>query len=147
MANPTSEGSYIAGRDNLIAEAEGAMDDWSISIRRSVTTALAIQNGESSIPESWASIDTKWRSPLYLSRSAAADAGSKQISAAPWLADTEVGLELLGLDEQQIRRALAEKQRLTGRDVVAALANRTTGQGAADAVSTGVAGGTATTDL
>jgi hypothetical protein len=147
MANPTSEGSYIAGRDNLIAEAEGAMDDWSISIRRSVTTALAIQNGESSIPESWASIDTKWRSPLYLSRSAAADAGSKQISAAPWLADTEVGLELLGLDEQQIRRALAEKQRVTGRDVVAALANRTTGQGAADAVSTGVAGGTATTDL
>jgi hypothetical protein len=147
MANPTSEGSYIAGRDNLIAEAEGAMDDWSISIRRSVTTALAIQNGESSIPESWAAIDTKWRSPLYLSRSAAADAGSKQIGAAPWLADTEVGLELLGLDEQQIRRALAEKQRVTGRDVVAALANRTTSQGAADAVSTGVAGGTATTDL
>jgi hypothetical protein len=121
MANPTSEGSYIAGRDNLIAEAEGAMDDWSISIRRSVTTALAIQNGESSVPESWASIDTKWRSPLYLSRSAAADAGAKQIGAVPWLAETEVGLELLGLDEQQIKRAMADKRKASGRAVLAAL--------------------------
>jgi hypothetical protein len=29
----------------------------------------------------------------------------------PWLADTEVGLELLGLDEQQIARAMSEKRR------------------------------------
>jgi hypothetical protein len=35
----------------------------------------------------------------------------KLISAVPWLADTEVGLELLGLDEQQIARAMSEKRR------------------------------------
>ncbi|MGG7450564.1 phage portal protein [Plantibacter auratus] len=121
MANPTSEGSYIAGRDNLIAEAEGATDDWSVTIRRSVARALAIQNGESSVPIEWASIDTKWRSPLYLSRAAAADAGAKQIGAVPWLAETEVGLELLGLDDQQIRRAMAEKRKASGRAVLAAL--------------------------
>jgi hypothetical protein len=39
----------------------------------------------------------------------------------PWLAETEVGLELLGLDEQQIRRAMADKRRAAGRAVVAAL--------------------------
>lgn len=121
MANPTSEGSYIAGRDNLIAEAEGATDDWSVTIRRSVARALAIQNGESIVPVEWASIDTKWRSPLYLSRAAAADAGAKQIGAVPWLAETEVGLELLGLDDQQIRRAMAEKRKASGRAVLAAL--------------------------
>lgn len=121
MANPTSEGSYIAGRDNLIAEAEGATDDWSVTIRRSVARALAIQNGKSSVPVEWASIDTKWRSPLYLSRAAAADAGAKQIGAVPWLAETEVGLELLGLDDQQIRRAMAEKRKASGRAVLAAL--------------------------
>jgi hypothetical protein len=124
MANPTSEGSYIAGRDNLIAEAEGAMDDWAISIRRSVTTALAIQNGLDAVPDEWSSIDTKWRSPLYLSRSAAADAGAKQVGAIPWLAETEVGLELLGLDQQQIRLALAQKQRAEGRALVAAVVGR-----------------------
>lgn len=123
MANPTSAEAYSASRENLIAEAEGSMDDWSAPIRKTVMRALAIQNGESSVPESWKSIDTKWRSPIYLSKAAQADAGAKQIAMVPWLADTEVGLELLGLDKQQIERAMAEKQRAAGRDVIAAIAS------------------------
>ena len=130
MANPTSEGSYIAGRDNLIAEAEGATDDWSISVRRSVARALAIQNGLKAVPAELASIGTKWRSPLYLSKAAAADAGAKQIGAVPWLAETEVGLELLGLDDQQIKRAMADKQRAAGRAVIAALTPQVNANGA-----------------
>lgn len=121
MANPTSADSYSASRENLIAEAEGAMDDWSVPIRRTVNRALAIQNGLTEIPEEWGSIETKWRSPIYLSRAAAADAGAKQIAVVPWLAETEVGLELLGLDDQQIRRAMADRRRAAGRAVVAAL--------------------------
>lgn len=126
MANPTSEGSYTGSRENLISEAEGAMDDWSVPIRRTVNRALAIQNGYSSIPKEWGSIEAKWRSPLYLSRSAAADAGAKQIGAVPWLAETEVGLELLGLDDQQIRRAMSDKRRASGRAVLAALTPQAT---------------------
>lgn len=121
MANPTSADSYSASRENLISEAEGTMDDWSVPIRRTVHRALAIQNGLSEVPEEWGSIETKWRSPIYLSKAAAADAGAKQIAVVPWLAETEVGLELLGLDEQQIRRAMADKRRAAGRAVVAAL--------------------------
>ena len=121
MANPTSADSYSASRENLISEAEGAMDDWSVPIRRTVNRALAIQSGLSAVPEAWGSIEAKWRSPIYLSKAAAADAGAKQLGAVPWLAETEVGLELLGLDEQQIRRAMADKRRAAGRAVVAAL--------------------------
>lgn len=121
MANPTAADSYSEARENLIGEAEGAMDDWSISVRRSVTRALAIQNDLSEIPAEWASIDTKWRKAQFASRAAAADAGAKQLSAVPWLGETEVGLELLGLDKQQIERALAEKRRASGRAVLAAL--------------------------
>lgn len=124
MANPTSEGSYSEARENLIAEAEGAMDDWSISVRRAVTRALAIQNNMTEIPKEWASIDTKWRNAQFTSRASAADAGAKQVGAVPWLAETEVGLELLGLDDQQIKRAMAEKQKAAGRAVIAALAPR-----------------------
>ena len=83
--------------------------------------ALAIKNGVTTIPPEWLSIDTKWRSPAYLSRAAAADAGSKQLGAVPWLADTEVGLELLGLDDQQIQRAMADRRRTEGRGILAAL--------------------------
>lgn len=122
MANPTSADSYNASRENLISEAEGAMDDWSVPIRRTVNRALAIQNGHAEIPNEWGSIEAKWRSPIYLSKAAAADAGAKQLGAVPWLAETEVGLELLGLDDQQIRRAMADKRRAAGRAVVAAIA-------------------------
>ena len=121
MANPTSSDSYSASRENLIAEAESATDDWDVPISRTIRRGLAMQNGLAEAPPEWGSIDPKWRSPIYLSRAAAADAGAKQLSVVPWLAETEVGLELLGLSEQQIRNALAEKRRAAGRAVIAAL--------------------------
>ncbi len=121
MSNPTSADSYIASREDLIAEAEGATDDWGPALRRTLSTALAIANGTDGVPPEWLTIAPKWRSPIYLSRAAAADAGTKQLSAIPWLAETEVGLELLGLDDQQIRRALAEKRRLSGSDALRAI--------------------------
>lgn len=114
MSNPTSADSYIASREDLIAEAEGATDDWGPPLRRTMMRALAIANGQAEVPAQWRSIAAKWRSPVYLSRAAQADAGLKQLTAVPWLADTQVGLELLGLDEQQIQRALADKRRASG---------------------------------
>lgn len=121
MSNPTSADAYNASRENLIAEAEGAQEDWDVPIRRTVARALAIQNGLDEVPDAWRSIAPKWRSPVFLSKAAAADAGGKQLAAAPWLAETEVGLELLGLSEQQIQRALADRRRNSGRAVLAAL--------------------------
>lgn len=123
MANPTSADAYNASRENLIAEAEGAQDDWTVPIRRRVTTALAIQNGLEEIPESWRGIAPRWRSPIYLSRAAAADAGSKQIAAVPRLGETKVGLRLLGLNQQDIGEVQAEFRRTSGRAVVEAVLN------------------------
>jgi hypothetical protein len=122
LANPTSADAYNASRENLIAEAEGATADWSVPIRRTVTRALAIQNGFEEIPAEWSTIAPKWRSPVFVSKAAQADAGAKQLSLVPWLADTPVGLELLGLSQQQIDLAMAEKRRAAGRAVIAALA-------------------------
>ncbi|MGW4090049.1 phage portal protein [Nocardia sp. NPDC004750] len=120
MSNPTSADSYVASREDLISEAEGATDDWSPAFRRTMMRSLAIANDLKEIPEEWRTIDTKWRSPVYLSRAAEADAGMKQLTAIPWLAETSVGLELIGLDEQQVRRAMADRRRAS----VAALATR-----------------------
>jgi len=125
LANPTAADSYSEARENLIAEAEGATDDWSVPIRKTVMRALAIQNGLNEIPSDWKSIDTKWRPPAFVSKSAQADAGAKQVAAVPWLAETRIGLELIGLTEKQIVEALSEKQaaerRIAGRAVVAAV--------------------------
>lgn len=110
-ANPTGADAYDSSQYELIAEAEGATDDWAPGLRNAWMRALAMAEGLSEIPSEWASMEAKWRSPRFLSRAAEADAGGKQLAAIPWLAETEVGLELLGLDEQQIQRALSEHRR------------------------------------
>ncbi len=118
MSNPTSADSYIAAREDLIREAEAATDGWTPPIQRLMARALAMQNNESSIPDEWSTISTKWRSPMYMSRAAQADAGMKQLTAVPWLAETTVGLELLGLSDQQITQAMSEKRRTVGSTTV-----------------------------
>jgi hypothetical protein len=42
----------------------------------------------------------------------------KQLTAVPWLAETTVGLELLGLSDQQITQAMSEKRRTVGSTTV-----------------------------
>lgn len=121
MSNPTSADSYIASREDLIAEAEGFADDNTVAIGRAVARTLAMSNGETGVPDTFGSIVPRWRSPMHLSRAAAADAGQKQLAAVPWLAETEVGLELLGLTDDQIKRALADQRRAQGRGVLASL--------------------------
>lgn len=122
MANPTSAESYQASREDLVSEAEGTMDDLAPGLRRATLRSLAMQNGLSEVPEQWKTIGLKLRNPMYVSRAQAADAGSKQLGSAPWLAETEVGLELLGLSDQQIARALGERRRAQARLAVERLA-------------------------
>lgn len=139
MSNPTSADSYIASREDLISEAEGATDDWAPAFRRAMIRALAIANDQTTIPDAWSSIDCKWRSPVYLSRAAQADAGMKVLSVIPWLADTTVGLELLGLSHQQIERAQADRRRSQAANLVNMLTGAT---GTATTTVAGATGGT-----
>lgn len=115
-ANPTSADAYMASYGDLIAEAENTTDGWSPAWTRSMLRALAMYEGLSEIPDEWArDVTPQWRNPAFLSRAAVADAGTKQLATVPWLAETEVGLELLGLSEDQRRRALSERRRAEGR--------------------------------
>ena len=115
-ANPTSAEALAVARDDLIAEAEQTTDGWSPDVSSSARRALEMKNG-GDLP---ADLDIRplWRNPMYVSRAAAADAASKVITNFPWLAETEVGLELSGLSDDQIRRALNEKRRAQGRAVL-----------------------------
>ena len=122
MSNPTSAESYIASREDLIALAEQATENWTPALQRTACRALAMKNGLTEVPAEWATIGVKWRNPVYLSRAAQADAGLKQLQAAPSLVGTEVGYELLGLDSGQISRVMAAGRRNRGNQTIAALA-------------------------
>ena len=47
--------------------------------------------------------------------------GSKVLDKMPWLAETEVGMELVGLSRDQIKRAQAELRKSQGRSALEAL--------------------------
>jgi hypothetical protein len=119
-ANPTSAEALTVAKDDLIAEAEQTTDAWSPDIASAVTRALAMMN-RGSLPDTL-EIKPKWRNPMYVSRAAAADAGTKVLTQVPWLADSEVGLEILGLSRDQIDRAMADKRRAQGQQTLAQLA-------------------------
>lgn len=111
VANPASADSYVESREAIIAAAEGATDDWSLPITRALVRALAVTNDDPRLLDELDDTEPHWRSPMYTSRAAAADAGGKQLAAGPsWLRETNVGLELIGLTPSQIRRALQEKE-------------------------------------
>jgi hypothetical protein len=114
-SNPTSAEALTVGKDDLFAEAENATDGWSPDLSSAVTRALVMLNG--SVPSNL-DVHLDWRNPRYVSRAAEADSATKVIDKFPWLAETEVGLELAGLSPDQIRRALAERKRGNGRAVL-----------------------------
>lgn len=123
--NPTSAEALQVSKDDLVAEAERTMDDWAPDISSAVTRALSMLNG-GNLP---ADLDVQpiARNPMHVSRAAAADAGAKVIDKFPWLAETEVGLEIAGLSPQQIKRAMAERRAANGRAVLARLSERPVG--------------------
>lgn len=123
FSNPTSADSYDASQYELIAEADGAVEDWSPAVKRSHLRSLAILNGETEIPREWLTIEPKWRDRRYVSPSAQADAGSKIVPLIA-AAQSEVELELLGLDEQQIKRVMADKRRNRGTGVLSEIRDR-----------------------
>lgn len=115
-SNPTSAEALTVGKDDLIATAEQTTDDWTPDLSSAITRGLSMMNGGDLPPD--LAVTPVWRNPIHTSRAAAADAGSKIIDKFPWLAETEVGLEVSGLSKDQVRRALAERQRANGRKVL-----------------------------
>jgi hypothetical protein len=127
-ANPTSAEALQVSRDDLIAEAERTTDDWTPDLSSAITRALAMRNGDG-LAES---LDVRplWRNPMHVARAQAADAGTKILGQLPWLADTSVGLELVGLTPDQARRAQAERQRANGLQVLQRLTGASGANGA-----------------
>ncbi|MFT3871075.1 MAG: phage portal protein [Nocardioides sp.] len=121
-SNPTSAEALVVSRDDLIAEAERTTDDWSPDVSSAITRAMTMLNKGDLPPR----LDVRpvWRSPIYVARAQAADAGSKILDKLPWLADTSVGLELVGLTPEQARRANAERERANGLAVLDELLQR-----------------------
>ena len=119
-SNPTSYEAMSASRDDIISEAEQTTDGWAPDLSSSATRALLMLN-KGDLPDRL-EVLPRFRNPMHISRAAAADAGTKVIDKMPWLAESEVGMEIMGLSADQIRRAKADQRRQGGRQALQAIA-------------------------
>lgn len=111
-SNPTSYEALESSRDDIIAEAEQVTRTWTPDVSSALRRALEMKN-RGDVPANLKPMP-HWRPAQHISRASAADAGSKVIDKLPWLAETEVGLELMGLSPEQAARAQAERRRVEG---------------------------------
>ena len=119
QANPTSADSYVASREDLIAEAESAAKVWKQRHVRTAQRAWMVANGETEVPDTLRGLQARYRNPRYTSSSAAADAAMKHVSAFPWLAESDAFIEHVFDDAELTERLLADKQRAQGRNALA----------------------------
>jgi hypothetical protein len=114
--NPSSAQAIGEARDDLITEAESLNESNRVALENVGRMAVALRDGLdiADLPDEVASIQANFRNPARPSISTQSDAIIKQISAIPWLAESEVVLEELGYSESQITRLLADKRRSDG---------------------------------
>lgn len=120
-ANPSSADALFIQDLPLINVAEAATDDWTPGLSKSWLKLLQCKNRLKEIPAEWRTVKPIFQNPAYISRAQAADAGTKIAAAIPGFADTEVGLEMMGLTPDQIERFRSDQRRNAGRGMLAAL--------------------------
>jgi hypothetical protein len=128
-ANPTSEGSRDKGAKNLSRVARRTAAGWSPAWQRTMQHALRMKNQETELRPEWRKIRADFGEVRRQVSAAQADAGSKTLDKFPWLAESELGLELMGFDRDFIDRAMDEKTRLDAARRLAALRQAVPAQG------------------
>lgn len=124
-ANPTSEGAYESGRADIVSEAEGTQDGWRLPWERTALNALQMYNKWDAVPDEVKyGLRAKFRDPRFVSRAASADATVKLVQAGILPPDSEVTLEQIGLDQDSIRRVVADRRRSSVSQLVSTLGSR-----------------------
>jgi hypothetical protein len=108
--NPASDAAMHTAYLDLNADAESAHEPFGSAWVDAMRMAVEIVDGSS---EGLELLTTKWRDPATPTKSAAADAVMKLVTAGVLPADSAVTLEQLGFDQTTIDRIVADRRRAT----------------------------------
>lgn len=124
--NPASAEGIDAAKEPLVIAAQNLNDSNGRALRNVALMALAVARGTSFAEQRDAgySLMARWRNPAMPSVVSQSDAMVKQISAIPWLADSDVALEELGYSEDKIARLRSDKRRSQARSMMAQAARQ-----------------------
>lgn len=137
--NPSSAESMYAAREDLVIEAENLNSVNATALERIGLLALAIAQNKTvaDLTEMEHTITASFKNPARPSAVSQSDAIIKQISALPWLAESDVALEELGYGEDKIMRLREDRTRAQGRQIIDAVKKQRAAEqgGAADGPS------------
>lgn len=123
QANPESADAKNVAREDIVFMVERQHRVYGHAMKQAFENALMIRDHLSEPPAEVAKWQMLWRRPDRASQAAMADAGAKQVQAAG-LEDTRVGMQLLGLTEQQIVQAESERNRRSALDLLSGFDDR-----------------------
>lgn len=122
--NPESADAKQMAREDIVNDVEKQHVIYGDALLRTFENAVMIRDNLDVAPDEMLDLSFKWRRADRPTLVAIADAGSKQVAAIPNLADTEVGMEMVGMDPDQIQRARNELRRTKGSDALNAILAR-----------------------
>ena len=121
--NPASAEAIYAAKEDLIIEAEGLNETNGTALRNIGLLVAAISSNTTidALPDDVKKMQPRFRNPAIPSVVSQSDAIIKQVSAIPWLAESQVALEELGYTESQITRLLSDKRKFQSQKALEAL--------------------------
>ena len=133
--NPSSAEAIYAAKEDLVIDAQALNADNGRALVNIAMMALAIQDNSdfNTVCNSGVTIEARFRNPAMPSVVSQSDAMVKQISALPWLAESDVALEELGYNEEQIQRLRSDRAKRQSRSLLSALASSTSAENQGEA--------------
>lgn len=108
--NPASDAAMQSAYMALYGEAERAQVPWDAGWVDAMLMAVEIRDGKD-VADSLAGLKAKWGRVDAPTMAARGDFVAKQISAFPWMVDSDVALEESGYDQTTIERLRADRRR------------------------------------
>ena len=118
--NPSSAEAIYAAKEDMVIDAQNLNADNGEALRNVAYMALAVARGTDYATEvSRAGVQAKFRNPATPSVVSQADAWLKIAQIAPYVAESDVLLEELGLGDDQIQRLSSARMRSQSRAILA----------------------------
>jgi hypothetical protein len=111
LDNPTSAEAMASAERRLTRIADKQNVAFGRELKRAMGIAVALREGANTIPDSMRDVHPVWAPTREISDAARADAFTKIADKITGYADSDVGLERLGLTREEITRLRADQQR------------------------------------
>lgn len=121
--NPSSAEAIYAAKEDIVIDAQTLNADNGRALVNIAIMALAIQDNTdfATVLNSGVSIEARFKNPSMPSVVSQSAAMIQQISALPWLAESDVALEELGYNEEQIQRLHSDRDKSESRSALMAI--------------------------